>query len=276
MVQKSILLSLAAGLAVSLSAPPASAQVPLAGYRAVHDLALIPGADLAEVGAISGRIVTEFSGSACAGYTTKLRYVTQNLNANGDVQTEDSRSTTFETTDGSFQFTNEDYTNQELVDRSAGTAERKDDTILVKLTEPTKKTFTLDHDVVFPTEQVSQVIEAALAGKSFLSVDLYDGSETGEVVFNTATVIGKISTASDDLGTETAIADAGFAGLRHWPVTISYFEPKGAADMTPAYTMSLVVYENGVFRDIKLDYGKFALAGTLTSLETLPSSPCPG
>lgn len=254
-------------------ATPALALVPLAGYLAVHDLSLAPGGD---AGGISGRIVTEFSGSECAGYTTKLRYVTQTTSEEGDSQVDDSRSTTFETAGGRFEFTNENYSNDELVDRSVGTAERKDDGIVVTLTEPAAKTFTLARDVVFPTEQVSQVIEAARAGKKFLSVDLYDGSEAGETLFNTAAVIGTASTATDDLGDETAIAAAGFAGMRHWPVTISYFDQQGQSDLTPAYTMSLVVYENGVFRDIKLDYGKFALVGKLTRLELRPASPCPG
>ncbi|MCR4281529.1 MAG: cell envelope integrity EipB family protein, partial [Bauldia sp.] len=242
-------LLLAVLFAASVSAPPALADMPLAGYRAVHDLSPAPGGD---IGAISGRIVTEFSGSECTGYTTRLRYVTQNITDEGDRQTDDTRSTTYETTDGFFEFTNENYSNDELVDRSVGMAERKDDGITVKLTEPAEKAFPLGRAVVFPTEQVSRAIEAALAGKKFLALDLYDGSEAGETVFSTATVIGKVSTAPDDLGEETAVADAGFAGMRHWPVTISYFEGPSQADMTPAYTMSVVIYENGVFRDIRL------------------------
>jgi hypothetical protein len=270
-----LLRSLLAGIALTAAASPtpAPAMVPLAGYLAVHDLSLAPGGDASNV---SGRIVTEFSGSACAGYTTRLRYVTRSTSDEGDSQVDDSRSTTYETAAGRFEFTNENYSNDELVDRAVGTATRKDEGIVVTLTQPTEKTLILDRGIVFPTEQVSRVIEAAREGKKFLAVDLYDGSEAGETVFNTATVIGKESTATDDLGGETAIADAGLAGMRHWPVTISYFEQPSQADMTPAYTMSLVVYENGVFRDIRLDYGKFALVGKLTRLELRPASPCPG
>ena len=79
----------------------------------------------------------------------------------------------------------------------------------------------------------------------------------------------------DDGGSEAAVKDAGIAGLRHWPVTISYFEKKNGVDETPFYTMSFVVYENGVGRSLKIDYGDFSLDGHLTRLDMLPTTPCP-
>ena len=44
--------------------------------------------------------------------------------------------------------------------------------------------------VVFPTEHMVRVINAAHDGKNILSFPVYDGSETGQKVFNTLTVIG--------------------------------------------------------------------------------------
>jgi hypothetical protein len=35
------------------------------------------------------------------------------------------------------------------------------------------------------------------------------------------------------------------------------------------------MYENGVGRSLKIDYGDFALDGRLTRLDMLPSQPCP-
>ena len=265
-----------AAAALSLAAAAASAQVPLVSYRAVHDLVLDGSGDAPEAGDITGRLVTEFTGSACTGYTTKSRFVTRGTSDEGERQINDLRSTTYESRDGKFEFNNETYTDDELTELAEGEAKRGEGGVTVTLTKPDERTVALDAGVVFPTEQVARVIGAAAAGKKFLAFDVYDGSETGEKVFGTATVIGRVSTASDDLGAETGIADAGFAALRHWPVTISYFEQPSRSDMTPAYTMSLVLYENGVPRNIKLDYGAFALIGKLTHLEVLPSTPCPG
>ena len=56
-------------------------------------------------------------------------------------------------------------------------------------------------------------------------------------------------------------------------MTISYFLV-GSGDQTPSYTISFELYENGVSRALKLDYGDFALRGDLQSLEMLPETAC--
>jgi hypothetical protein len=58
-----------------------------------------------------------------------------------------------------------------------------------------------------------------------------------------------------------------------WPVTISYYE-EGTADRVPVYTVSFELYENGISRALKLDYGDFALKGDLKSLDVQAPSPC--
>jgi hypothetical protein len=39
--------------------------------------------------------------------------------------------------------------------------------------------------------------------------------------------------------------------------------------------LSFQLYENGISRALRLDYGDFVLAGEMTSLELLPTPPCP-
>lgn len=267
--------SIAAVLSALVDIAPAVAGVPLANYRSVHDLSLAVGADMSEPGAVKARLVTEFTGSRCSGYTTRLRFVTRSTGEEGQARTDDVRSVMFETADGFYEFTHETYAEDDLVEVSAGVAERKDDGIAVTLHEPEEASLSIAAGTAFPTEQVVWVLEAATAGKRFVAFDIYDGTEGGELVYSTSTVIGQASTNAGDLGVETSIADAGFADQRHWPVTISYFKQPAGTDMTPDYTMSLIVYENGISRDITLDYGGFALAGKLTQLELLPSPACP-
>ena len=38
--------------------------------------------------------------------------------------------------------------------------------------------------------------------------------------------------------------------------------------------MSFVLYENGVTRDLVMDYGDYKLAGTLKAVEALEQQPC--
>jgi hypothetical protein len=270
--------ALAAGMVgfAGLGGEATAGPMALASHRAVYDISLAESGEGTDVAGVSGRLVMEFTGSECIGYTSKLRFVTETEEPDGGRRMTDSRSSTFEAADGrTLDFANETYAGETLAEESEGKASRTAGDVAVALTRPDKKSFALKDPVVFPTEQMELILASAVRGEPFLSLDVYDGSEDGETVFETAGVIGRVSTASNDLGEETAVADVGMAGMRHWPLTLSYFDKADAGDDTPFYTLSFVIYENGVGRTLRIDYGDFALAGKLTGLELLPSTPCP-
>ena len=63
--------------------------------------------------------------------------------------------------------------------------------------------------------------------------------------------------------------------MKRWPVTISYFDrSKQGGEQTPVYTIKFELYENGVSRDLLLDYGDFAIRGTMSTLELRNTRPC--
>ena len=111
---------------------------------------------------------------------------------------------------------------------------------------------------------------AAKRGETTFAVKVFDGSDTGIKLFDTLTVIGKpvISAAA-----EPAVQVVPLAGMTRWPVTISYFTV-GKGGETPDYVLSFDVYENGIARALKLDYGDFVLAGDISKLELLPVAAC--
>ena len=80
----------------------------------------------------------------------------------------------------------------------------------VDLEKPEQKNLNLDAGVVFPTEHMVRVINAARAGKNILDFPVYDGSETGDKVFDTLTVIGR-KIAPDDRSHDHDDAAAGRA-----------------------------------------------------------------
>ena len=55
--------------------------------------------------------------------------------------------------------------------------------------------------------------------------------------------------------------------------SLGYFEPKGG-DLTPSYQIDFRLYENGVSRELLIDYGDFSIHGTLTALEYLKPAEC--
>ena len=89
----------------------------LAPHRAVYDLALGRARDASQVAAVRGRILYDFDGNACEGYTLKFRQVSELDSGEGKVSTSDLRSTTWEGGDAkSFKFTSENFLDQNLVD----------------------------------------------------------------------------------------------------------------------------------------------------------------
>ncbi|MBM7323091.1 DUF1849 family protein, partial [Agrobacterium sp. S2] len=59
-----------------------------------------------------------------------------------------------------------------------------------------------------------------------------------------------------------------------WPVTIAYYNDKTGTDALPIYRMSFKLYENGITRDLTMDYGDFVLTGKLAKLDILKPETC--
>jgi hypothetical protein len=100
---------------------------------------------------------------------------------------------------------------------------------------------------------------------------VYDGAPDGRKVYDTLAVIGSPVKGADKL--EEAVQKPELSAMTRYPVTVSYFEA-GTGERTPAYVLGFDLYENGISRALRLDYGSFALRGDLKSLELLKSTPC--
>jgi hypothetical protein len=135
----------------------------------------------------------------------------------------------------------------------------------------------IDAAAVFPTQHMVRVIEAARAGKTILDFPVYDGSDTGDKVYDTLTVIGRKLGPDDGKHDDAAAKAPKLAGVSRWPVTISYFEKSKAqksTEQTPVYAIGFELYENGISRALSLDYNDFVVTGKLTSLEIKDIKPC--
>lgn len=262
----------------ALAAPPVStAPVVLTPHRAVYDLRLLRTRGKREIESVRGRILYDFSGSACAGYVLNFRQVSELDSGEEKSALSDLRATTWE--EGSakkFRFSSENYLNERAVDKVDGEAQRDPDHVGVKLAQPSDKSFDLDRAMVFPTEHMRRIIEAAREGKSILELPVYDGSENGEKVYSTMTLIGHEIAPDEKVPTDAAAGQAALAGLRRWPVTISYFDrsDKKREEQTPVYSISFELYENGISRALALDYDDFVVAGEMSQLEIKDPPPC--
>lgn len=262
---------------VALAAPPVAPEAgthvpPLASHRAVYDLSLFSATGEKSPSDARGRIAFDFTGSPCEGYTQNFRQMTELQPAEGPTRLSDMRSATYEAGDSkSFRFKIESRVDSSAVEDIDGRATKSDDGALsVNLARPRPSKLDLDQDIVFPTEHIRRILAAARAGKKLLSLKEFDGSDTGKKIYQTLTVIGAPIIAP---APEKAAQVPQLQGMRRWPVTISYFD-EAKKDNTPNYVLSFDLYENGVSRALKLDYGNFVLAGAMRQLEFLPTRPC--
>jgi hypothetical protein len=268
---------LLAGSCLVLSAPaPAESATVLAPHRAVYDLKLARSRGKRSIETVRGRILYDFSGNACEGYALQFRQVSEIDSGEGKVALSDLRATTWEEGDAkSFRFNSQNQVNQRVVDAVTGNAGRDSAGISVMLSKPKEKNFNLDAKTAFPTEHMRRIIEAALAGKTLLELPVFDGSESGEKVFSTLTVIGRELAPDEKKPDDAAAGNAALAGLKRWPVTISYFEQNGnSGEQTPVYSIGFELYENGISRALVLDYGDFVVTGIMSQLDMKDAPAC--
>ena len=133
--------------ALLLSAASAQAAgIAFLPHQASYDLSLLKSRNgAAAVDSASGRILYNFTGSACEGYTSEFRQVSELNSGEGKMTLSDLRSTSWEDAEGkSYKFKIDTRMNDTDASPVDGVAERSGDHITVKLTQPEAKTFTLD------------------------------------------------------------------------------------------------------------------------------------
>jgi hypothetical protein len=262
---------------IGVAAPAQSPEaISLASHRAVYDLKLASARGNRPVEAVRGRILYDFSGSECEGYALQFRQVSEIDAGEGVRMMTDMRATTWEDAAAkSFRFNSQNYVDQKLKSAVDGRAEREASRANVDLKKPASKEFGIDAAIMFPTDHMRRIIIAAREGKALLQGPVFDGSDNGEKVYETLTVIGQVIEPDAQKPDDAAGKDEELSKLRRWPVAISYFDKaKAGGDQLPVYGIKFELYENGISRALSLDYNDFVVTGTMTALETRTVKPC--
>lgn len=279
----SLVVCVLAGAATAAPTPvaqPAAEDVFLAPHRAVYDLTLTKSRSTRGIDGVTGRILYDFSGNACDGYTLDFRQVSDMESVEGKSAISDLRSTTWEGGKAEkFRFNSENRINDERASVVDGRAVRNEDALRVSLSKPSVKSINMPAAAAFPTEHLRRIIMAARAATSLLELPVYDGSDNGLKLYDTLTVIGKEIPPGAKPPHDAAANVPALGKLARWPVTISYFERESEAkqqtgEQTPVYVISFELYENGISRALILHYNDFTLSGTLSALTLKKPKPC--
>jgi hypothetical protein len=268
------LTGVAAPVATQSHAATALKDVAFAPHRAVYELSLDSTRSGSSVTGVNGRIVYELSGNACEGYAQTMRFVTQTVNQEGNLQTTDLRTSSWEEVPAKrLRFSTSTYQNEIQAERTQGVARRAgtNGTATVDLVRPSTRQVKLAGDVYFPIQHSMAIIRAARAGRTILAADLFDGSESGDKIFSTSTAIGR-----ESKGPVVSLAKGtNLDQVPSWPISVSYFpttpEP---GDTLPLYEMSYRFHDNGVTSSLRINHGDFAIRGELKELTYFEASPC--
>jgi hypothetical protein len=256
----------------------AGEETRMAPHRAVYDLELESAEARAGLSGASGRMVLEVTGSPCDGWTVNFRIVNDFTLTSGDTRLIDSRSSSWEAADGTVmrysqrQYADSRLESETLLSVTRDAVDAPGDGVI---TAPEEQTFTLAPGTLFPVQHQNALLAAARQGERRDDSAVFDGSD-GSKAYQAISFIGA-RRAPEALPAQVEGSGVEALGkLPSWPVTISYYPigdmPQG--EETPSHQVSFAMFANGVAGDVKLDYGDFALDGTLNEVELLDAPAC--
>ncbi|WP_455477393.1 EipB family protein [Bartonella sp. B41] len=236
----------------------------IAPHRAIYDFQLDSTSSEMAILGMYGRMVYELTGSVCRGYTTRFRFISRVHVEDMPARLTDQQTVSYETGDGhTFRFSVIDQVGQDPAHSTEGVAERTKDGILVKLNKPKEQEhqFTMAE---FPITQLKNIIRHAKANQRFYHTTVFDGTNKADKVVKESIIIGdeRTGTSDDEIKKFGKLSDEGY-----WPITISYFDDIENKDGLPIYHTSFLLHQNGVMRNLRIDYGNFAVRAKLNSLE---------
>jgi EipB-like len=244
------------------SAAHAALQAHVAAYR----LSLAGAVDMANpFSEVRGGLVIEWR-LACDGWLSRQRLAFVGTLQEGGDLSHDVRFSSWEALDGSrMRYSYRSYGNDELQEEFRGEAVlAPSEGGVATFTTPSERRIELPAGTMFPTVHIQEVLRGARAGERFVSHEVFDGAGFDSLTQITS-VIGQprlVEPRADQ--NEPA---------RAWPVSMAYYELHAPAD-APKFEAGFLLGEDGVLRDLVLNYGDFKLNGALETLELLERPNC--
>ena len=168
----------------------------LAPHRAAYDLKLTDASERSGIAGMTGRIVYEITGNECEGMAIRYRFVTQ-ITTGEEVYRTDQQTATYESPDGKeFTFLTKSFVDDRPESTVRGVATRTSLGVDVDLTQPAERSVELP-PAKFMSHHLVSIIESARKGERIVNSDIFDGSEDGDEVVASSTVIGEGRAAAE-------------------------------------------------------------------------------
>ncbi len=262
-------LALAGMLSVAgLACTAAVRAADLAPHRALYTLSLERSDGGSGVTAVSGTMAYEL-GETCEAWSVEQRYrLKMGYSESPDVTIASSLESS-ETKNGlRYRFDHKE-TRAGEEEKTAGTARLDGDDKggAVEFDKPSDKKIKLPPRLLFPTAHTAVLIDRALAGENFVSRQIFDGGAADGPVLVSAIIGAKVAPDPEQAKQNPLLDRPG------WRVRLAFFPPDQKVEK-PDYEIAMVLLDNGVSRDMVIDYGDYAIHARLDDIEPLPKPGC--
>lgn len=258
------------GLFSSFEVAPLSAEVLIAPHRAAYKLELKRTGRDSRISQANGAMVYTW-GETCDGWTVEQQFVLNVVQGDGNAMQLTAVSSTWEAKDGTrLRFNIKRERNGQEVEKIRGEArldgENGAGVAEFKLPKPTR--IKLPKGTVFPTMHTIRLMRRAAAGAKTDRQLVFDGSEL-EPPGPVSAFILPLKNAKNP--SKAILPPLGPHKVRN--IQLAFFSALGN-EPEPEFEMSIKLQDNGIAPALVLDYGGYAVRGTLARLEALEKPDC--
>lgn len=254
-----------AALALCAAALPAHASglnTASAAHRAIYDLTLNSSRG-GDVVAATGNMGYEVI-DACDGWAVRQRLSMTLTNSEGQAVQMVSDYATWEAKDGlKFRFHMKQTTDSAVTSQTDGDAQlkRPGGPGEAHYTVPADATKDLPAGTLFPMAHTSAILAAAQAGKKFVALPLFDGTDDSGAEDSSIVVLDWKKPMPNKYPL--------LASLPSTRVRLAFFDHSASAE-TPTYQVGMRYWENGVADNMQMDFGDFVMDAKMTDFTPLP------
>lgn len=267
-VAPAVLVAAALAAAALFEAGPATAA-DIAPHRALYQMTLGATKGDAGVASASGTMAYQW-GEACDGWTVEQRYrLKMGYSEQQDVDIS-SNFVTWEAKDGlHYRFNQKETRNGEGGGPVHGEAhlDGPGKPGAADFTSPDPKTIELPAGTLFPSAHTIMLIDKAKAGENFVSRQIFDGSTEESAVLVSGVIGPKVEPDPEAAKKSPLLNRPG------WRVRLAFFPADQSAEK-PEYELGMLLLDNGVSRDMTIDYGDYSIKAKLDDIEALPKPGC--
>ena len=210
-------------------------------------------------------------GETCDGWTVEQRFLLNIIQGNGHAVQLTAFSSTWEAKDGGrLRFNIKRERNGETVEKIQGEArlDAAEKSGYAEFELPKAVRIKLPKGTVFPTMHTLRLMRRAMKGFKTDRQFVFDGSELEEASLVSAFILPPKMPKEPN-----PILKPPLGPYETRSINLAFFAPASGAP-EPEFEMSIALQDNGIATDLQLDYGDYAVRGTLVRLKELDKPDC--